>query len=136
MLFRLFNRNYQISLEHKTFSRTEFENKSKLFGTKMVPFQITKILAIFINSKQLYCVTWGPYLTTNFHQIYCSFIWQEDYYYADILFRLFVKKIIRLLKYKTSSTTRFANESDFLGTKMVSFSKHKSRKLKLNIICH
>ena len=28
---------------------------------------------------------------TNFHQILCSCIWQEDYYYSGILFSLFVR---------------------------------------------
>ena len=32
----------------------------------MAFFQKSKILAIFINSKQPYCVTWGPYITQIF----------------------------------------------------------------------
>ena len=30
-------------------------------------------------------------MTTNVHEIFCSFIWQGDYYYSDILFSLFVR---------------------------------------------
>ena len=97
MLFRLFYRNNQIYFKHKTFSSTGFENKKYFSGTKIGAFQKTKILAIFINSKQLYCVTSGPYVTQTFIKISavsCGkkiIITQISYfpYLSEIIIRLF-----------------------------------------------
>ena len=69
MLFRLFYRNNQIHFKHKTFSSTRFENKKYCSGAKIGAFRKTKILAIFINSIQLYCVISGLYVTQTFIKI-------------------------------------------------------------------